>query len=551
MKSNTTLVTGIWDLGRDSLSEGWSRSFSHYLDRFDTLLRELHNINLVIFADPDLNEFILQRRSNDNTAIINHTKNQFSGNFFPFFEKVQEIRKKEKWLNQAGWLRESTQATMEWYNPMVMSKTFMLHNAKIANHFDSKYMYWIDGGITNTVHPGYFFHDKVLDSLEKCLDKLLFICFPYDTNSEIHGFEKEAIDRYAFTKVNRVARGGFFGGNVELISKFNELYYEILDSTLNAGYMGTEESIFTILSYLYPDIFESEMIESNGIISKYFEDLKNGNTRLQQELKTKNYIHQNNDVSLYVNAFNSPPQLQLLLDSIEKYEPKLLNKTKKILIDNSTKEQLYPKYDDIANKYGFEIIRKGNIGVCGSRQLAAEHFHESKNKYMIFFEDDMLIDLDNKFCKFGFRKHINNLYDTIIKIMDKEHYSFLKWSFSEFFGDNSLQWSWHNVPQEKRIEYFGEVRQKPLTKFSCIKSVNNVPYAEGDIYYSNWPHIITQEGNEAMFLDTKWAHPFEQTWMSHFYTLTLEKKIKPAILLASPITHNRVYHYEKEERKEN
>lgn len=551
MNSNTTLVTGIWDLGRDSLTEGWSRSFDHYLDRFNTLLRELHNINLVIFADPDLEGFIWERRQTHNTAIINHTKDQFGGSFFPFFDKVQEIRNDEKWLNQVGWLRESTQATMEWYNPMVMSKTFLLHNAKIANHFNSKYMYWIDGGITNTVHPGYFFHDKVLDNLEQCLDKLLFICFPYETDSEIHGFEKEAIDRYAFENVKRVARGGFFGGSVDLISKFNELYYEVLDSTLNAGYMGTEESIFTILSYLYPDIFESEMIEGNGLISKYFEDLKNGDTRLQKEIKAKNYMHVNNKVSLYINAFNSPPQLQMLLDSMEKYEPKLLNQTEKTLVDNSTKEELYPQYDEIANKYGFEVIRKGNIGVCGSRQLTAEHFHESKNKYMIFFEDDMLIDLENKFCPFGFRKHIKNFYDTIIKIMDKEQYSFLKWSFSEFFGNNSLQWSWHNVPQEKRVEYFGNAKQKPLTKFSCIKSINNVPYAEGDIYYSNWPHIITQEGNQAMFLDTKWAHPFEQTWMSHFYTLTIEEKIKPAILLASPITHDRVYHYEKEERKEN
>ena len=54
-----------------------------------------------------------------------------------------------------------------------------------------------------------------------------------------------------------------------------------------------------------------------------------------------------------------------------------------------------------------------------------------------------------------------------------------------------------------------------------------------------------------MFMDTEWAHPYEQTWMSHIYTLTKENKVKPAILLASPITHNRVHHYEASERKEN
>ena len=54
-----------------------------------------------------------------------------------------------------------------------------------------------------------------------------------------------------------------------------------------------------------------------------------------------------------------------------------------------------------------------------------------------------------------------------------------------------------------------------------------------------------------MFIDTKWAHPFEQTWMSHMYQLTKEDKLKPGILLASPILHDRIQYYKPEERREN
>jgi hypothetical protein len=190
------------------------------------------------------------------------------------------------------------------------------------------------------------------------------------------------------------------------------------------------------------------------------------------------------------------------------------------------------------------------MGVCGARQWAAEHFDNLGSEYMVFFEDDMLLDF-NGYCSFGLRKNINNLLSTVIKIMKNETYDFLKFSFSEFYGHNGEQWSWHNVPEEKRISYFGKVSKRPLTKFDKIKSINNIPYVEGEIYYSNWPHIIDQEGNQKCFLDTKWANPFEQTWMSHMYTLTVENKIHPAILLASPITHNRVHHYGKDERKEN
>ena len=33
-----TLVTGLWDIGRGNLQEGWSRSYQHYLDKFEELL---------------------------------------------------------------------------------------------------------------------------------------------------------------------------------------------------------------------------------------------------------------------------------------------------------------------------------------------------------------------------------------------------------------------------------------------------------------------------------------------------------------------------------
>ena len=35
---NLTLVTGLWDIGRDQLQEGWSRTFNHYLEKFSQLL---------------------------------------------------------------------------------------------------------------------------------------------------------------------------------------------------------------------------------------------------------------------------------------------------------------------------------------------------------------------------------------------------------------------------------------------------------------------------------------------------------------------------------
>jgi hypothetical protein len=547
----TTIVTGIWDLDRKSLSEEWRRSFDHYIDNFKQLL-SIQNINLAIFIDPEIEDIVWKIRKSHNTVVYHHKKTDFCNSFFPFFDQIQNIRTDANWYGQAGWLKESAQGSMEYYNPMVMSKMFLLHNAKIFDPFNSDYYFWLDGGITNTVHPGYFSHDNVIEKIEQFVKKFLFICFPYETNSEIHGFKIDAMKQFANSPlVNRVARGGFFGGHKDTISQANHFYYSLLKNTLDSGYMGTEENIFTLMTYLEPDTYKYEEIEDNGLINTFFENVKNDKVILSNKTSSRTQS-KNNNIALYINAFNSPEQLQMVIDSFEKYDKNFLEKTDKYLINNTNKNELFVKYDKISDKYGFKEIRKGNIGICGGRQLAAEHFADLGSKYMIFFEDDMLIDLDiSQRCSFGLSKCVNDLFNSLLRIMDIEQYDFLKFSFSEFYGHNGEQWAWHNVPLENKIKYFGNVNHRPLTKFKNIKTINSVPYAEGEIYYSNWPHIIDQEGNKKLFLDTKWDHPYEQTWMSHIYNLTVENKVNAALLLASPITHNRVHFYETEERKEN
>jgi hypothetical protein len=62
--------------------------------------------------------------------------------------------------------------------------------------------------------------------------------------------------------------------------------------------------------------------------------------------------------------------------------------------------------------------------------------------------------------------------------------------------------------------------------------------------------VVSKEGNKKMFLETKWAHPFEQTWMSYIFQETKKERINPAILLMTPTEHNRFDHYSRDLRKE-
>ena len=559
MNKNLTIVTGIWNLKRDSAGEGFKRSFDHYLENFKKLLAT--DCQMIIFIEKENEDFVWEHRGKlkySTTHIIHKEVNEFQNNF-PFFEEVSEIRQKEDWLSQVGWLKESTQATMELYNPMVMSKMFMLHDASLFNPFDTEYFAWIDGGITNTVHEGYFTHDKVLDNIHKCLEKFFFISFSYRDGPEIHGFPREAMNKYCGEDPQYVCRGGFFGGHKDFISKANSLYYNLLQNSLNEGYMGTEESIFTIMSHIEPENYSRyELAEDNsGLISPFFESVKNGTTEIQE---TEPSEPENPKVALYVITFNFPEQFEKLIQSF-KQVPDFFDSVEKYMIDNSVDENAFKEFERLAEENDFTLIKKNNIGICGGRQFIAEHFDSTDCDYMLFFEDDMYMNPPSEtgFCRNGFRKYIENLLPKCIKIMQKEKFDFLKWCFTEVFGDNKTQWSWYNVPQDVREQFWPDYNKlpeqgidpdAPLVDYKNIKQVDDLTYITGDIYYSNWPQIVSRSGNKKMFLKTKWAHPYEQTWMSHMFQETKNGNLKPGILLASPITHDRFKHYDQKLRVE-
>lgn len=555
--SKLTLVTGLWNIKRDELGEGWSRSFEHYLEKFDQLLKV--DNNMIIFGDSSLEEFVFQRRSKDNTLFISRSTDWFKNEFF---DKIQKIRTDEKWYSQSGWLSESTQARLEMYNPLVMSKVFLLHDAKVFDPFDSEHMFWIDAGLTNTVHQGYFTHDKVLDKLPKYINKFSFVCFPYEANNEIHGFKFSEINNIAGTKVELVGRGGFFGGPKNTIGDINSIYYNILQSTLSQDLMGTEESIFSIMVYKHADMVDYFEIESNGLFGKFFENLKNDSLvrKNKENLLSPSDDLDVNNAALYVITFNSPKQFETLIESMNQYDSNFLSKPKKFLLDNSSDLTTTDRYKELCEQHGFEHIKKDNLGICGGRQWIAEHSEENEFDFYFFFEDDMFFyPKKGEVCRNGFNRYTNDLYHKTLTITKKYQYDFLKMNYSEFYGDNGVQWSWYNVPQSFREQHWPDKSKLPVqgidpnaprSKFNHIRTHQGVSFIDGEIYYCNWPQVVTKHGNRKMFLTEKWAHPFEQTWMSYIFQETIKGNIKPAMLLMTPTEHDRFDFYDGKLRKE-
>ena len=551
-----TLVTGLWDIGRGELSEGWSRPFELYLQKFEELLSI--DENMIIFGDEKLREFVFKKRNESNTQFIVRDSSWFKNN--EYFDLIQQIRTNPTWYNLSGWLRDSTQAKLEYYNPLVMSKVFLLNDAKLLDKFNSEKLFWIDAGLVNTVHPGYFYKDKVLDKIGQLTNKFLFVCFPYNADNEVHGFEFSEMKRLTNEVPDLVARGGFFGGDKHSISEINTLYYSILVDTLRRGFMGTEESLFTILMYQYSSLIDYCEIESNGLLYKFFEDVKTNEVVVKNKGK-KIKKSTSNKVGLYVITFNSPKQFETLIKSFLDYDSNFLNKTKKFLLNNSTDLSTTEEYLKLCNEYNFEHIKKDNIGITGGRQFVAEHFNEQEDLgYYYFFEDDMFFHSGSEnVCKNGFNRKINDIFNKSLEIIQKEDFDFLKLNFTEFYGSHDKQWAWYNVPQEfreshwpnsKRLPVQGLDPNSPNLEFKNIKSHKGVPYSNGEIYISNWPIVMSKEGNYKCYLETKFQYPYEQTIMSHVYQETVKGKINPGVLLCTPTEHNRFDFYAAELRKE-
>jgi hypothetical protein len=542
MKSNLTLVTALYDLGRGEMGTSFSRSFDHYKECFSRLLKL--DFNLVIFCEEDVEEFVWQYRKPENTKIIRRTKDDLRA--FPFYEKIQEIRTKPSWLNQAGWLNESTQAKLELYNPLVMSKQFFLNDATLFNFFNTEYFLWVDAGLSNTVSLENYFDATFERRIVKHLNKMLYLCFPYDGTVEVHGFQKFKMNELADCDTQFVARGGVFGGSKFAINEINEIYYGLLDQTLNAGFMGTEESIFTIIAHRHRSKCNIRMIEGNGLVVKFFEDLK------RESIKKAT-----TPLALYFLTFNFPQQLEFLIEAFKKAYPKEFSSLKKYIINNSDDPSVKEQYDAIFMKYDFEVIHEGkNIGINDGRHLAAEHFENSDHDYMIFFEDDMLMhDGQVRVCKNGFNTFIEGLFQKAIQIVENHDLDYLKLSFTEFFGDNHEDWAWHNVPNDARRKLywpdFQRDKERPPTEIFYTASHMGLSFAVGNFHFCNWPLVFSRKGNRKVFLEIPYEYKFEQTIMSQARTFMHDKKLKAGCLLMSPINHVRRYHYDKIIRKEN
>lgn len=245
-----TIVTGLLDIGRDQANPGFSRKFDFYLKSFRRLLAL--NLPMVIHADSQLHSRILKWRNGRPTRLHELSGSELKK--MPAYDAIQRIRTSSSWRAQADWLAKSPQGALTLYNPLVMSKFTWLAQAANAGEPDDTFI-WVDAGIHGHLFADehHLLSESYFSELIRDPTKLRMFALPYEKHTEVHGFEREALARYCNTDhVDRCCKGGVFGGGAGIVQWMGKHYQTLLHETLNGQLMGTEESLFTILSYRYP-----------------------------------------------------------------------------------------------------------------------------------------------------------------------------------------------------------------------------------------------------------------------------------------------------------
>ena len=543
--TTVTLVTALFDLGRDTLAASFRRDADHYRMHLPATLAI--DCPMVIYTEPAYVELVKSHRAGQPTQIVVTDRSTALGN--AELARIEAIRRDHDWLAQADWLPQSPQAALAGYNPLVMSKPLWLAEVAAENPFGSQHFYWIDAGLGHTVSSDWL-QASAIRQLPQWHRHFLLLCFPYAPVNEVHGFAKDALAALAGVEQTRwVARGGFFGGDRKHIAEVAGHYREALLSTLGDGLMGTEESLLTLLSYARPELFDLHWVGPDGLVWPFFRQLCAGwpgdtvtaRARLADLTET------------WFISYNAPRQFEALLQSIERVAPELLCTAERVLINNTTEAALIPDYERLCARYDIRHLRQDNIGINSARQLAAEAFYRGGRQAMFWFEDDMLLvgrDESPPLCVNGLVRHMPDLAAVSQAILMKENADYLKFSFTEVFGSHREQWAWGNLDAEKQARYFPNVREMPPADLSAPKMLGNTGYVTGEVFYSNWPHLITRRGTKKLFLDRRRDALYESAWCADSFELLRNGELKAALLLASPVNHHRIQAYDQASRRE-
>ncbi len=234
MIKNTTIVTAIFDIGRDNW-DNYGLSYGTYLHWMRNLL--YFDNNVVIYTEEKFRKFI-----EDNRKVVDPDLSKT----IIVIDEITNIDTHRSYFNDVKVLMESNdfkkrihftvpEMTKPLYNIIIFNKLFFIKNSIEENHFNSDLYIWCDAGILRndipTIKKGFPNLEKINDGFN---DKITF--FSHETNFSIPNKDFHLVSQFRY-----IHGGCFFIPNNGTIDSLIETFKAEISESLIRGYVGSEE----------------------------------------------------------------------------------------------------------------------------------------------------------------------------------------------------------------------------------------------------------------------------------------------------------------------
>jgi hypothetical protein len=193
-----------------------------------------------------------------------------------------------------------------------------------------------------------------------------------------------------------------------------------------------------------------------------------------------------------------------------------------IVVDQSTVPALTDENSVICAEFNVKHVPNENLGASGGRWYCAKLFHASDADAMFYFEDDIVWNngtgADPNRCAMKIPIKIERPFFTAITCLENAQLGFLKLTYQEYWADHAVD---RGAPGHSVAQY-------------TISHGNWQMVLVGDVFYSNWPMLITKETSRLLFLDTPDG---EGGYVQRAHELRTAGKFRAGILAAEPLFH--------------
>ncbi len=253
MSYSTTLVTALYNIGRDKLTGKNSyRSFSKYLDWFKHLLHI--NVPIVIFIPNELNSYISEHRPKEYpTLVINREFTDLSA--YSYHDRIQStIDSMVKETGPGGYIPPYFSQCPEFqtarYQTIIFSKFDFLKEVAAKNPYNTNYFIWLDAG-TFYYEPPFNqslpwpdpYKIQILD------DKFLVSDYQFNVDDK-----SPLLNKRDYLRQNNNQICAFtLGGTKTAIDKVHSQFWTEVDNALEMGVINNEQHILQLMVLDKPD----------------------------------------------------------------------------------------------------------------------------------------------------------------------------------------------------------------------------------------------------------------------------------------------------------